>query len=83
MESQITYEVIEDIADLGEPKKGWTKKLRLISWNNKDPKYDLRLWNDKNGRMGKGLTLSEKELILLYGNINEYFTKRYEKRYGV
>jgi hypothetical protein len=24
---------------------GWSKELNLISWNDRDPKYDLREWS--------------------------------------
>jgi len=28
--------------------KGWTNKLNLISWNGREPKYDIRDWAPKH-----------------------------------
>lgn len=61
MAVEFKYEVIERIAVLSESSKGWTKELRLISWNEKDPKYDVREWSPDGSKMGKGITLSVEE----------------------
>jgi len=37
----------------------------LISWNDREAKYDLRDWSSNHEKMGKGLTLSKEELIQL------------------
>ena len=42
---EIKYEIVEKIAVLSESSKGWTKELNLISWNDRDPKYDIREWS--------------------------------------
>lgn len=51
------------------------KELRLISWNGREPKYDLRGWykDEESGeeRMTKGITLDREELISLYELIKE------------
>lgn len=57
------YEVKEVIGVISEGKSS-RKELRLISWNEKEPKYDIRdWWNDKEGneKMGKGITLTKEE----------------------
>lgn len=41
-------------------KKGWNKELNLISWNGREPKYDIREWSPEHDKMGKGITLSEE-----------------------
>jgi hypothetical protein len=38
------------------------EELNLISWNEKDPKYDLRDWSPEHEKMGKGITLNIEEL---------------------
>ena len=45
--------------------KGWTKELNLISWNGRDPKYDIREWAPDHEKMGKGVTLSKDEMAAL------------------
>ena len=58
---EIKYEIVEKIAVLSESSKGWTKELNLISWNDRDPKYDIREWSPDHVKMGKGITLSDEE----------------------
>ncbi len=59
------YEIVEKIAVLSESSKGWTKELNLISWNEHDPKYDIREWSPDGSKMGKGVTLSSEEASVL------------------
>ena len=58
----VKYEIIKNIGVLSESSKGWTKKLNLISWNGREPKYDIRDWDPEHEKMGKGVTLTEDEL---------------------
>ncbi len=60
--AEIKYEIKETIGTLSENSKGWSKELNLISWNDREPKYDLRDWAPEHEKMGKGLTLSMEEL---------------------
>jgi hypothetical protein len=41
-----------------------------MSWNDRDPKYDLRDWDQDNEKMGKGITLSKDELVQLKELLN-------------
>ena len=59
--AEFKYEIIEKIAILSENSKGWTKEFNKVSWNGRAPKYDLRDWHHKDGKMGKGVTLSDEE----------------------
>jgi hypothetical protein len=61
----IDYEIIMRIGVLSKAGSGWTKELNLISWNDREPKYDLRDWSADGGKMGKGVTLSKEELLAL------------------
>ena len=63
--ADIKYEIVKHIAVLAEGSKGWQKELNLISWNDKEPKYDIREWAPEHAKMGKGVTLSKDELIKL------------------
>ena len=59
--ADIKYDIVEELGVLSESAKGWTKELNLISWNGGTPKYDIRDWAPEHEKMGKGVTLSEKE----------------------
>lgn len=66
----IKYEIIEQIGVISEGAKGWRKEVNLISWNDRDPKYDIRDWDESHEKMGKGITLSREEIIELKGLLN-------------
>ncbi|TMN21959.1 YdbC family protein [Lentibacillus cibarius] len=60
--ANINYEIKETIGVLSESPKGWTKELNIVSWNDREPKYDLRDWSPDKEKMGKGITMTEEEL---------------------
>jgi hypothetical protein len=66
-----TYEVVEEIGVLSEGSNGWQKELNLVSWNERDPKYDIRDWGPGHERMRKGLTFTADELIELRDILND------------
>ena len=51
--AEIKYEVVQRIAVLSQRPRGWERQLNLISWNDGDPKYDIRDWSPDGTRMGK------------------------------
>jgi len=61
----IKFEIREPIGGLSESAKGWTKELNLVSWNDREPKYDIRDWSPEHDKMSKGVTLSKEELKAL------------------
>ncbi len=63
--AELKYEITEKIGVLSENAKGWTKELNMVSWNEKDAKYDIREWSPDHSRMGKGVTLTVDELASL------------------
>jgi hypothetical protein len=69
--SKIIYKIVKEIGVLSTSAKGWRKELNLISWNGRAAKYDLRDWAPEREKMGKGVTLSEEELIVLKGLLGE------------
>ena len=44
-----------------------------MNWNDKGGKFDIREWNPEHDKMGKGITLSEDELLKLFEILKEYF----------
>ena len=43
-------------------KNGWKKELNLVSWNGREPVYDIRTWSPDGSKMGKGVTISKEEM---------------------
>lgn len=69
--ADIKYEIQEMIGLLSEGANGWSKELNIISWNGREPKYDLRDWAPEHEKMGKGITLSKEELNKLRDLLNQ------------
>ena len=65
MMAEIVFEIKESLGVLSESARGWTKELNLVSWNGREPKYDIREWDPEHEKMGKGVTLTEEELVAL------------------
>jgi hypothetical protein len=68
--ADIKFEIKENIGVLSESAKSWSKELNLVSWNDKEPKYDLREWDPAHEKMGKGVTLNVDELKKLREFLN-------------
>jgi len=52
--SEFKYEIIKKVGVLSKSALGWAKEVNLISWNDREPKYDLRDWSADGEKMGKG-----------------------------
>lgn len=65
------FNIMQSIACLSPDSKGWTKEINMVSWNDAEPKYDIRAWDATHTRMGKGVTLTREELETLKNVLNE------------
>jgi hypothetical protein len=68
--ADIKYEIVKQIGVISKASSGWAKELNLISWNDREPKYDLRDWSTDHEKMGKGVTLTREELAALRELLN-------------
>ena len=59
------FQIVREIGVLSDNPKGWRKELNLVSWNSREPKYDIREWSPDHEIPGKGTTLSAAELAQL------------------
>ncbi len=62
---ELKFEVINHIGILSTSSSGWNTELNRVSWNGNEPKYDIRSWSPDHTKMGKGITLTDQELISL------------------
>ena len=67
---EIKYEVLEECGTISV-NGNWETKLRYMSWNGNEPKYDIRAWNTENGRCGKGIGLTGEQLESLLAILKE------------
>ncbi len=67
----LKFEITEEIGVLSESASGWKKELNLVSWNDRNPKYDIRDWDPAHEKMGKGITLTREEALALRDMLNK------------
>ena len=71
--AEFKYEITEELAILSN-KNGFTKEINMISYNGAKPKIDIRNWSvddEGNKRMGKGITLSNEEAMVLRDTLED------------
>lgn len=68
--AEIKFEIKETVGVISTSPKGWNKEVNLISWNGKEPKFDLRDWSPEHEKMGKGVTLNLDEIKALRDLLN-------------
>ena len=73
----MTMELIKKIALISGSETGFRKELNLVSWNGREPKYDLRGWSPE-GIPLRGVTLTEDEAKELQKVLNDMFTEQAE-----
>lgn len=69
--AELKFEIVKEFGVMSQSPSGWTKELNLVSWNDREPKYDIREWAPGHTKMGKGVTISADEIILLRDLLNE------------
>jgi len=69
-ESSVKFEIINEIGIVSDDGK-WRLELNRISWNGREPKYDLRRWAPNHEKMGKGVTLTNDEILKLQEILTE------------
>ncbi|MFO7612191.1 MAG: PC4/YdbC family ssDNA-binding protein [Clostridia bacterium] len=63
--SDFKYEIVERLGVLQVSSGGWTKELNHISWNEREPKYDIREWSPDRAKMSKGISFTKDEIFKL------------------
>ena len=73
---EIKFEIKKHIKVLGESSGGWKTELNIVSWNDRDPKLDIRPWDSTHKRMGKGITLTKEEAENLSEGLKIYLEEK-------
>ncbi len=69
--SEFKFEITKHISTLSEKQNGWTKELNMVSWNGREPKYDIREWDPDHVKMSKGITFTEEEIDILKSSLQD------------
>ena len=67
---EIKCEIVDSIGIVSEGNNGWKKEVNLISWNDREPVYDIRTWSPNHEKMGKGVTVTVAEAKVLRDILN-------------
>jgi hypothetical protein len=59
--ADITFDIVKHYGVLSEERNGWKKEVNLVSWNSREPKFDIRDWAPGHEKVGKGITLTQEE----------------------
>ena len=70
-QDEFKFEITKSYGIISEGKGGWNTELNEVSWNGRDPKFDIRPWSRDHQKMGKGITLTRDELIALKKLLDE------------
>ncbi|MCM0598131.1 YdbC family protein [Periweissella fabalis] len=70
--AELKYEITEKLATLSTNAKGWSLELNKVSWNEREPKFDLRTWDAEHNKMGKGITFNEAEARELFIGLGKF-----------
>ena len=68
----IKFEIVKKFGVLSDGGRGWRKELNSVSWNEREPKLDIRDWSEDHTRMGRGVTLSRDEAAKLYEQLGAF-----------
>ena len=52
------FDIYKQIGPISRPNNGWTKELNYISWDDREPVYDIRTWNEDH-------TVTAGEMVVL------------------
>ena len=63
--------IYRHIGSLSEADNGWIKDLNFVSWNDREPVYDIRTWNEEHTKYGKGVTATSKQMAALKELLNQ------------
>lgn len=70
---EMKFEIVQHFGVLKERKNGWKKEVNKVSWNDAEPKWDIREWNEDHDKMSRGITFSEDEIENLIGILKSNF----------
>ena len=56
------FKIYKHIGDISQSNNGWTKELNYVSWDDREPVYDIRTWSSDHTEYGKGVTITQGEM---------------------
>lgn len=75
-EREVTFDIQRHIGVISKNNTGWRKELNIVSWNSGKPKFDIRDWDQDHERMGRGITLIDRDMKKLVELYREYKNRK-------
>lgn len=63
-DNRFKYKLIKKVGVISRNQAGWTKKVNIVSYNDKKSVIDIRIWSPNN-KMSRGITIDKKDLKTL------------------
>ena len=76
-DKEFKYDILAEIGTVEEGSYQDTI-VKVISWNDGDPKLDIRKWNKDENKMGKGISISLDSVQKLKDLLEEVLEGSYE-----
>ena len=70
MKAKLT--MYKHIGRLCEPNNGYVKEFNLVSWNNREPVYDIRTWNINHTEWKEGIVITHNEMFKFQRLLEDY-----------
>ena len=69
--AEFQFDIVKNFGTVSDSNNGWVKEVNHVSWNEREPVYDIRVWQEGHEKLGKGITLTEEEIKNLKALLNE------------
>lgn len=77
MKAKLT--MYKHIGKLCEPNNGYIKEFNLVSWNNREPVYDIRTWNENHTEWKEGAVITHNEMFKFQKLLTDYLKRDWDK----
>lgn len=65
------YKIYKHIGNISQLNNGWIKELNYISWDDREPVYDIRTWNIDHTKYGEGVIITAGQMAVLKDLLSE------------
>ncbi|AVM42066.1 YdbC family protein [Fastidiosipila sanguinis] len=68
---EFKFEIKKQLGVLSSGRSGWNREVNVVSWNDANPKIDIRDWSEDHSRMSKGISMTAEEIAVLLEILEE------------
>ena len=68
---EFKFEIKKQLGVLSSGRSCWNREVNVVSWNEANPKIDIRDWSEDHSRMSKGISMTAEEISVLLEILEE------------